>query len=159
MIEGHPLRIVDLLVQRGIQLVIVGGHAVNFHGYLRATEDVDIVFLRTPETERLLLEVLNKVGAYWIGDEIDDETGIEETHAVTLDYIQQNHLMMLGSNVGWIDLFDFIPGMPDESLDDLMTNATVASGRPFASLDWLKRMKQAAGRPQDFVDLDHLPNS
>ena len=31
-----------------VPFVVIGGHAVNYHGFIRATEDVDIVFLRTP---------------------------------------------------------------------------------------------------------------
>jgi hypothetical protein len=30
-------------------------------------------------------------------------------------------------------------------------------GVRFASLDWLRRMKQAAGRPKDLLDLENLP--
>jgi hypothetical protein len=32
-----------------------------------------------------------------------------------------------------------------------------ANGRPFVSLDWLRRMKQTANHPQDKIDLQHLP--
>jgi hypothetical protein len=30
-------------------------------------------------------------------------------------------------------------------------------GVRFASLEWLRRMKQAAGRPKDLLDLENLP--
>ncbi len=30
-------------------------------------------------------------------------------------------------------------------------------GVRFVSLDWLRRMKQAAGRPKDLLDLENLP--
>jgi hypothetical protein len=157
MSKAHPLGLVDQFIERGMQLVVVGGHAVNFHGYLRATEDVDIVFKRTSETEQTLLQTLQENGAYWIGDDIDAKTGLESVHPVTMSYIQNTRLMMLGSNAGWLDLFDFIPGMPNEPLDDLFATAVYAEGRPFASLDWIKRMKRVAGRPQDQLDLDNLP--
>jgi hypothetical protein len=44
-----PLAIFHTLAAAGIPFVIIGGHAVNFHGYIRTTEDADIVFRRTPE--------------------------------------------------------------------------------------------------------------
>jgi hypothetical protein len=45
------LELFDLLRRHGVDFVIVGGHAVNVHGYRRATEDIDIVWIRSPETE------------------------------------------------------------------------------------------------------------
>jgi peptidoglycan/xylan/chitin deacetylase (PgdA/CDA1 family) len=29
----------DVLQRHGVPFVVVGGHAVNFHGFIRATED------------------------------------------------------------------------------------------------------------------------
>jgi hypothetical protein len=157
MNDSNPLALVDLLIDAGVPLVVIGGHAVNFYGYLRATEDVDVLFQRTPASERALAEVLRAADAFRISNEIDPSTGIEKTVPVTLDYIRQNHLMMLGSKYGYIDLFDFVPGLPDQGLGDVLATATVAGNRPFVSLDWLKRMKRASDRPQDRIDLDHLP--
>ena len=157
MIEHQAFALVDQLLDLRVELAIIGGHAVNVHGHLRATEDVDIVFRRSPATERAIFDALSKFGAYWIGDEVDPDTGIEYSHSITLEYVQSSHLMMLGSDVGWIDLFDFIPGIPGEPVDDLLSTAVMAKGRPFASLPWLKRMKRAADRPQDRLDLENLP--
>jgi hypothetical protein len=157
MNEQGPLAIVDQLVDAGVRLVVIGGHAVNFHGYLRATEDVDIVFERTVASEQALTKVLQEAGAYWISDEIDPRTGVEKTIPVTIDYVHRTHLMMLGSEYGYVDLFDFVPGCPGQPLDDLFASATVLDRRPFVSLAWLKRMKRAANRPQDQIDLEHLP--
>ncbi len=152
-----PLVLVDRLVAAGVPLVIIGGHAVNFHGYVRATEDVDILFQRSRLSEAALADVLQMAEAFWISNEIDPKTGIEKTVPVTLDYVQRTHLMMLGSNHGYIDIFDFIPGHADTSLADLFATAERADNRPFVSLEWLRRMKLASDRPQDRIDLDHLP--
>ena len=153
----NPFSLVDQLLRRQVPLVIIGGHAVNFHGYLRATEDIDLIFRRDVDTEQVLYETLLEAGAFWIGNEIDPKSGLERTHPVTLQYVRENHLLLLGSSVGYIDVFDFIPGLPNEPLDDLLASAVLSSGRPFASLDWLKRMKRAADRPRDRIDLEHLP--
>jgi hypothetical protein len=48
---------------------------VTHHGYLRTTEDADIVFRRTPESEQALLAVSQQINACWIGEEIDPSTG------------------------------------------------------------------------------------
>ncbi len=155
--DNQLFSVVDRLQAAGVRLVIIGGHAVNFHGYIRATEDIDIVFRRDDLTEQALYETLLEFGAYWIGDEIDPHTGIEETFPVTLDYIRDHHLLLLGTEAGYIDLFDFLPGLPDASMEEFFQAAQLSCGRAFASLDWLKRLKLAANRPQDRIDLEHLP--
>ena len=70
MESGDPFLIIDALASRKVPFVIIGGHAVNYHGYLRATEDTDIVVRKTPDVEQALLTALRQVNAHWIGDEI-----------------------------------------------------------------------------------------
>jgi hypothetical protein len=45
MAPGNPLLVLDHLRKYDLPLVVIGGYAVTFHGYVRATEDVDIVFI------------------------------------------------------------------------------------------------------------------
>lgn len=157
MNNPSPLGIADHLLAYDVPLVIIGGHAVNVHGYARATEDVDIVFRRTPQTEQQLYDGLDKIHAYWIGNDVDPATGIETVHPITMDYLRKHHLMMLGTDLGFLDLFDFIPSMPDESVEELFSSAIQRDGRPYASLGWIRRMKAAADRPIDRMDLENLP--
>ena len=152
-----PLQLVDRLLARGVDCVIIGGLAVNYYGYLRATEDIDLVFRRTPDSELALWELLNEIAAYWISDDIDPATGLEKTQAITLQFVQSNSLMMLGSQLGYIDLFDFLPGFELATLPDFFDTAVVADGRKYVSLEWLKRLKLAANRPIDRIDLENLP--
>jgi hypothetical protein len=104
-----------------------------------------------------LFAALSEVNACWIGDEIDPETGIERTHPVTMDYIRQTHLMMLVTDFGFLDIFDYVPGFPEASLDDLFATAIPHESHRFVSLAWLRRMKSAANRPRDQADLENLP--
>jgi hypothetical protein len=157
MSEQRLFDLVARLSARNVPFVIIGGHAVNYHGYLRATEDLDFVFRRSAASEEALLQTLEEFGAFWIGDEIDPQTGLEITHPVTLDFVRNHRLLMLGTVVGYVDIFDFLPGIPDGSLEEFFQAAEYSLGRPFASLDWLKRLKRAADRPQDRIDLERLP--
>lgn len=147
----------ETLRSRNVRFAIIGGHAVNFHGYLRATEDLDIVFQRSQATEGELYRTLVEFDAFWIGDTLDLITGLEVTHPITLDYLRSHSLLMLGTSFGYIDLFDFLPGLPEASMEEFLQAAVSIRGLPFASLDWLKRLKRASNRPQDRIDLDHLP--
>lgn len=157
MEHGNPFALIDTLIGHNLPLVVIGGYAVIYHGYVRTTEDVDVIFPRTPENEHALLAALSELEASWIGEELDPTTGIEKTFPVTLEYIQRTHLMMLVTRYGYLDIFDFVPGIPHADVFDLIGSAERASGRPFVSLDWLKRMKAASDRPKDRQDLAELP--
>ena len=51
-------KIIGTLKKINVPFVIIGGHAVIQHGYIRATEDVDIVFQRNNESEKKLFSAL-----------------------------------------------------------------------------------------------------
>jgi hypothetical protein len=150
-------RILETLRRHGIPFVIVGGHAVNFHGFRRGTEDVDVVWFRSAENEQKLLAALTELNACYIVKEIDPATGLERTVPVSLPYIRAYHLMMLFTSFGFLDLFDYVPGFPDEDVQNLMTSSIESDGFRFVSLAWLRQMKEAAGRTKDKTDLDNLP--
>lgn len=38
---ANPLQIFELLAHAQVPFAIIGGHAVNFHGCVRTTEDAD----------------------------------------------------------------------------------------------------------------------
>ncbi len=42
--SDDPLSVFQLLARAGVPFVIIGGHAVVFHGYVRTTEDADLIF-------------------------------------------------------------------------------------------------------------------
>lgn len=157
MESGAPFRLLDVLNSHDVPFVIIGGHAVTYHGFVRATEDTDVIFLRTPENELSLLAALTEVNARWIGNELDPETGIERLFPVSLPYIRGSRLMMLVTDLGFLDVFDYVPGLPDQPVQQLFETAVAQGPYRFASLSWLRAMKAAAGRPQDRIDLDNLP--
>ncbi|HWE01212.1 MAG TPA: hypothetical protein VG326_02290 [Tepidisphaeraceae bacterium] len=147
----------DVLRNHGVPFVIVGGHAVNFHGHKRATEDADAVWFRSAESELALLAALTEVRAVYIGKEIDPATRIERNYPVTLSYIQSTHLMMLWTDDGFLDLFDYIPSFPTEDVEQLRATSVEADGFRYISLPWLHKLKQKAGRMKDLLDLQNLP--
>lgn len=160
MNNPSTLSVADHLLAFDVPLVVIGGHAVNVHGYARATEDVDIVFWRSAQSESRLADALIAINAYWLGSEIDPTTGIEKLYPVTLDYIREKHLMMLGTDLGFLDLFDFIPSMAQTPLDDLFATAIERQGRPFANLHWISEnetvRRSAAGPTRSRKPADGL---
>jgi hypothetical protein len=112
---GH-LELLKILTDHRVPGVVIGGHAVTFHGHIRETEDLDVIWLRSPDAERSLLAALTAVNAKWISNVVDPTTGIEKLVPVSLPYIKANHLMLLVTDLGLLDLFDYVPGMPDANV-------------------------------------------
>lgn len=152
-----PVELLNSLLRAGVPFVIIGGHAVNFHGYIRTTEDTDIVFLRTPASEAALLDVLQSIRACWISNERDPETGLERLVPVTPAYLRTQHLMMLCTDLGFLDIYDFIPGFPETPVQELFADSIPLGELRFVSLAWLRKLKTAANRHKDLDDLEHLP--
>ncbi len=157
MANTPAMALFEVLVRHGVPFVVIGGHAVNFHGYIRATEDHDIIFQRSPDSEAALLLALQELNAAWISDEIDPTTGLERLVPVTPSYVRHQHLMMLHTDAGYLDVFDHIPGFPHEPVARLFDSAEQLHGIHYVSLQWLRRMKAASGRPRDLDDLENLP--
>jgi hypothetical protein len=155
----NPLTVFQLLARAGVPFVIIGGHAVNFHGYVRTTEDTDIIFERSSASEAALLKALESIHACWISDERDPATGVESLVPVSPSYVRAEHLMMLTTDLGFLDLYDYIPGFPDVPVDEVFSDSVELDNLRFVSLRWLRKLKQAAGRHKDLDDLEHLPSS
>jgi hypothetical protein len=102
-------RVFDVLERHGVPFVVVGGHAVNFHGFIRATEATDVLWIRSPVAETSLLKALEEIAVEYISKEIDPATGIERTHPVTASFLLAERLMMLCTTAGFLDLFDYVP--------------------------------------------------
>jgi hypothetical protein len=151
------LKMLDTLARHGVPFVVIGGHAVTAHGYIRATEDVDVVWLRSPESEENLFRALTELDAKYIGNDIDPATGIEREHPITPSFLHASRLMMLITKHGFLDLFDYVPGLPHEDVGQLIATGMDVGDLKFASLDALRRMKRASGRTKDLLDLDNLP--
>jgi hypothetical protein len=52
----------SLLHVHGVEYLLIGGYAVGYHGYPRATEDLDIWIVTTPENARRLMSSLKDFG-------------------------------------------------------------------------------------------------
>ncbi|NLE38647.1 MAG: hypothetical protein GX621_11535 [Pirellulaceae bacterium] len=154
----NPLNVYRLLSRAGVPFVIIGGHAVVFHGYLRTTEDADLIFDRSPASEAALFEALESIHACWISDQRDPATGLERLVPVSPSYVRDQHLMMLTTDLGFVDLYDYIPGFPNTPVADVFSDSIELNNLRFVSLRWLRKLKQAARRHKDLDDLEHLPS-
>lgn len=148
---------IELLCRHEVPFCLVGGLAVQVHGVNRETDDIDFIWLRSDASAGRLLAALTEANACWISNDRDPATGIERLVPVSAAFIRCEHLMMLWTDYGFVDLFDYIPGFPREDIQSIFDSAVTVKGVRYASLEWLKKMKQAAGRTRDLEDLRNLP--
>ncbi|GAA4396246.1 hypothetical protein GCM10023187_04130 [Nibrella viscosa] len=143
--EIEYLNFVRLLNEEGVRYVVLGGHAVIAHGYLRTTGDVDIFIAADQENARRLLRVMERYG-YTNGE-------FEES-----DFTRIPSYLSFSRYDGYIDLMNFTPGI---TFDDCFRNHLELTLQgvavKFISLPDLIRNKKAVGRPQDLRDIENLP--
>ena len=58
-------------------------------------------------------------------------------------YVRSEHLMMLTTDLGFLDLYDYIPGFPDTPVADVFSNSIEFDNLRFVSLR-ASKLKQAA---------------
>ena len=68
-------------------------------------------------------------------------------------------VMMLTTDLGFLDLYDYIPSFPDVPVAEVFVDSIELDNLRFVSLSWLRKMNQAPGRHEDLDDLEHLPSS
>ncbi|HCE08979.1 MAG TPA: hypothetical protein DEQ40_10325 [Oxalobacteraceae bacterium] len=145
-------RLLEVLSRADIRFVIVGGVAATIHGSSRLTQDLDLVYGRTPADLQGLASALAPYQPYLRGA----PPGLPfEWSARTL---QQGLNFTLTTQLGDVDLLGEIIG--GGGYDDVIRHTTQVTmfGRSYACLDleWLIRTKRAAGRPRDLEAIAEL---
>lgn len=131
--------LVELLNAHRVEYLIVGGHAVAYHGYPRFTADFD-VFVRPSEGNAKNLKVA--LVAFGL-------SGFEDA-----DFTNPRTLVMLGRKPWRIDLLCHIDGVSfDEAWPDRVQGTLDGLTLPFIGRDALLRNKAAANRPKDVEDV------
>jgi hypothetical protein len=135
---------VALLNSRSVEYVVVGGHAVAFHGHPRFTGDIDFFVRPTRENADRILRVLKDFGFGDLELTVDDLTAIDR-------------VVQLGRPPNRIDLLTSISGV---AFDDAW--ATRTSGKlgdhmvDFLGWDALIQNKIASDRDKDRLDVKKL---
>jgi hypothetical protein len=135
-----------------VEFIVVGGVAAAAHGIARSTSDLDIVYNRTPENIRRLVDVIRPMEPYLRGA----PPGLpfhwnEKT-------IEQGLNFTLITNLGELDILGEITGgggyprlLPHAEIFDLFNVKC-----PCLNLEKLIEVKNAAGRPKDFEPMAEL---
>lgn len=156
-----PLRVVGLQVIRlpddfrdilvelhdaGAELVVVGGHAVGFHGHPRATKDLDILVRASESNAQKVYRGLARFGAPL------------ETFAVAVaDFAAYDGVLQIGVPPLRIDIITRAAGINfDLAIADGASLEIDGRRIPIIGRAALIANKRAAGRPQDLADVAAL---
>jgi hypothetical protein len=144
-------RILAVLGEHEVDYVIVGGLAVQTHGHVRTTVDIDVYPRPTPANMARLAEALNALGAEVLNP------GSERLR-IDAKMLPRATLWQFDTRHGAIDVLHNAPGAPP--YDELRARALVIRlgelELAVASLDDLIGMKRASARPVDLEDLAAL---
>ena len=151
--------IVRALNDARIRYLVVGGLAVNAHGYARMTRDVDLVIQLEPgNTERGLCTLLDIGYRLMIpeqpetfADPAKREAWRRDKGMIVLKLWSDEHRRTP------VDVFVYEP-FPFDREYEAAVRVEVAPGleAPVVSLPTLLQMKREAGRPRDLDDINEL---
>ena len=134
----------QLLNDHHVEYLLVGGYAVGYHGYPRATVDLDIWVAVTPRNARQLVEVFREFGF--------DVKGLKEDL-----FLQENKIIRIGEPPLRIEVMTSVSGVDFDACYQQRINDTIDGIRVnFINLENLKANKLAAGRHKDLNDLENL---
>jgi len=137
---------IHALVSANVEFVLVGAHALSFHGILRATGDIDFFVRPTADNAKRVYDALVCFGAP------------VAAHGVTpTDFERADHVYQIGLPPRRIDLLTSISGVPFEDAWATRVKAKLAGVDVYVlGRDALVRNKRAAARPKDLLDADAL---
>lgn len=135
---------IGLLTSHRIDFLVVGGHAVAFHGYPRYTGDIDIFLRPESDNARRVLTVLA-------------EFGFGNLDITEQDLTTPENVIQLGNPPNRIDLLASISGVSFESAWNTRTSGRLAGHDiNYLGLDSLLKNKQESNRAQDRLDVEKL---
>ena len=160
-----PLDVAQLLRRldgAGVEHVLIGGLAVNAHGVIRSTKDVDICPSPDPENLDRLASFLRQLGVHQLGVASEDFENREMPFDPTSsEDLAEGGNFRLETPLGVLDVMQWVPGIDaEQAYETLKRDAQEAAAFGVTvrvcSLAALRAMKRAAGRPRDLQDLADL---
>ena len=138
--------ILDCLCNAGVEFLVVGGHAVAFHGHPRATGDFDL-FVRPSDTNAArVIAALTSFGA-----------PLSDHSVSAADFIKPGTVYQLGLPPRRIDFMTSISGVAfDAAWASRVPTAFRQHTIHFLSRKDLIQNKKASGRTKDLADVERL---
>ncbi|MBI2996146.1 MAG: hypothetical protein HYY52_05505 [Candidatus Melainabacteria bacterium] len=146
------------LSEARIKYLVIGGVAINFHGYKRPTHDLDLLILLNEENINKFAVVMRKlhfkprvpVEIEEIADKAKREKWINEKNMKVFSlYNTDNEIDIV--DVMILDYLNFEEAYKNRKIIKIK-NFEI----PIVSIPDLTKLKQIAGRPRDLIDIKVL---
>ena len=134
-----------LLADKGVQYLLIGGYAVGYQGYPRATQAMDIWIAVNPENADRMVEVLHQFG--FDAPELSRDLFLKEDSIIRMGVPPVR--IEVATTISGVEFSQCYPARVVDELDGVLVNTI--------SLAHLKANKRAAGRHRVLDDLEHLP--
>lgn len=134
-----------LLNDKNIKYLLIGGYAVGYHGYPRATDDMDIWIAINPKTAKQMVAALKEFG-------FDTSLLSEEL------FLKENSIVRMGIAPIRIEILTTISGVNfEECFKQRIVDEIDGVKINIIGLKQLKINKKASGRHKDLDDYENLP--
>jgi hypothetical protein len=133
------------LNSHGVEYLVIGGHAVAYHGYPRATGDLD-VWIAVNESNAQ--KMVNALITFGFGlPELSPQLFLQESRIIRMG-IEPNRIE-IQTGISGVKFGEVYPRRLIAEIDGVRVN--------LIPLQDLKANKKASGRHKDLADLDNLP--
>ena len=127
-----------------VEYLVVGGYAVGYHGFVRATGDLDVFVRLSPGNADCLLAAFKDFGC-----------DVPELNAAM--FMEPGRIVRLGIPPLRLEVMNEISGVSFDQCYSRRVEEVIAGIRiSFIDRESLLLNKQAAGRPKDIADLAAL---
>jgi hypothetical protein len=134
-----------LLKEHNVRYLLIGGYAVGYHGYPRATDDMDIWVAIQPDNAQRLVSALK---AFGMDDpELKSELFLRKQIIVRMGFAPLR--LEISTTISGVEFEECYARRLVGTLDGVEVN--------LIDLHNLKKNKRASGRPKDIADLENLP--
>jgi len=134
-----------LLKEHEVRYLLIGGYAVGFHGYPRATADMDIWVAIHPENANKIVTVLK-------------EFGFDLPELSPNLFLQEKQIIRMGVPPVKLEISTSISGVEFDACFEKRIVAELDGVEVnLIGLNDLKVNKKASGRSKDITDLENLP--
>ena len=134
-----------LLKEHDVRYLLIGAYAVNYHGYIRGTGDMDIWIAIHPDNAQKVVAVL-KIFGFENDPDLKPEMFLQEKKIIRMGFPPLR--LEITTSISGVEFEDCYQARIVDELDGIEVN--------LIDLENLKKNKKASGRPKDLVDLKKL---
>jgi len=133
-----------LLKDHNVRYLLIGSYAVNYHGYVRATGDMDIWIAIHPDNAQKIVSVLKTFG--FDHPDLNAELFLHEKKIIRMGVPPVR--LEITTSISGVEFEECYRTRVVDDLDGIEVD--------IIDLENLRKNKKASGRPKDIADLKKL---